>query len=162
MKLYLLAGGLLLSAASVYGITDYIKTSNKKEFKDLYKEAPAVQKEEVKISDLKEEDYSRGKLESVPPPKEETKPAVAFKQRKSKVKSKKAVEAVEEKPQIELTPMPAKANRKVSDQDAVFASAPKERKTVKKKVNLKMFSRAAPVRHKEQVALTDSSYSNKH
>lgn len=30
MKLYLMAGGLLLTAASVYGVTDYVKTKNKK------------------------------------------------------------------------------------------------------------------------------------
>lgn len=158
MKLYLLAGGLLLSAASVYGITDYIKTKNKKEFKDLYKEVPVVQKEEVKISDLKEEDFSRGKFENVAPPKEEIKSSATAKQKK--VKSKKLIESAEKSPQIEVTPMPAKINGKPSDPDAVLATAPKERKQVKKKVNLKMFSRAAPVRLKERDVLTDSSNSN--
>ena len=64
MKLYLMAGGLLLTAASVYGVTDYVKTKNKKEFKDLYKEALVAKEKDVKLSDIKEEDYSRGKLES--------------------------------------------------------------------------------------------------
>jgi hypothetical protein len=86
MKLYLLAGGLLIKAASVYGITDYMNTKNKKEFKSLYKETPVTLKEEVKLQDIHEEDFSRGKLESFTPPKQEKKQAVASKQKKVKVK----------------------------------------------------------------------------
>ncbi|MBX9783322.1 MAG: hypothetical protein K2X48_08525 [Chitinophagaceae bacterium] len=86
MKFYLLAGGLLITAASVYGITDYIKTKNKKEFQKMYKETAVTLQENVQLRDVKEEDFSRGKPESFTPPKEETKPAVAKKSSKSKKK----------------------------------------------------------------------------
>jgi hypothetical protein len=92
MKLYLMAGGLLLTAASVYGVTDYVKTKNKKEFKNLYKEAPVTKGKDVKLSDIKEEDYSRGKLEAPVPV--ETKVAVAEKPEQPKKLKKKKTEAM--------------------------------------------------------------------
>lgn len=154
MKLYLLAGGLLLSAASVYGITGYIKTKNKKEFKDLYKEAPAVQKEEVKISDLKEEDFSRGKLESFTPPKEETKPAVAAKQKKVKLKSKKEPEPILKKATIEVVPEIKEVSVVPNIPEITPPPRVVEKKSLRKKINLKMYSRA-PLR--EEIILADSA-----
>jgi hypothetical protein len=135
MKLYLLAGGLLITAASVYGITDYMNTKNKKEFKNLYKETPVTLKEDIKLQDVKEEDFSRGKLETAAPPKEEPKPAVATKQKKSKIKSKK--------PEIEVIPMHEEIKAPANIPEMTITSAPKERGKLKKKVNMKMFSRGA-------------------
>lgn len=157
MKFYLLAGGLLITAASVYGITDYIKTKNKKEFQNMYKESPVAFKEDVKLPDIKEEDFSRGKLETYTPPKEQSKPTVASKQKKSKVKSKKAVAAVDERPMIEVIPMREEVK---APENIIEISAPPqppiEKKKLKKKINLKMYSRAAPTRIIEEVPVKDS------
>jgi hypothetical protein len=155
MKLYLMAGGLLITAASVYGITDYINTKNKKEFKNLYNETPVTLKEDIKLHDVKEEDFSRAKLETVVPPNEEPKPAVATKQKKSKVKSKKPAASVEEKPEIEVIPMPEEIKAPANITEMTIASAPKERGKLKKKVNMKMFSRGAI--REEVVIRTDSA-----
>jgi hypothetical protein len=40
MKLFLMAAGLLMTGASVYGIVDYHKKAENKAFKELYKENP--------------------------------------------------------------------------------------------------------------------------
>ncbi len=87
MKLYLMAGGLLLTAASVYGVTDYVQTKNKKAFKELYKEAPVLPAKEVSIKNIKEEDYSRGKIERMPAPEKEV--VVAPQPAKTKTLKKK-------------------------------------------------------------------------
>ena len=41
MKTVLIVAGLLMTGASVYGIVDYNKKAESKEFADLYKEDPA-------------------------------------------------------------------------------------------------------------------------
>ena len=40
MKTFLVVAGLLMTGASVYGVVDYNKKAESKEFKELYKEAP--------------------------------------------------------------------------------------------------------------------------
>lgn len=40
MKSFLVVAGLLMTGASVYGIVDYNKKADTKEFKQLYKEVP--------------------------------------------------------------------------------------------------------------------------
>lgn len=40
MKTFLVVAGLLMTGASVYGIVDYNKKAESKEFKELYKETP--------------------------------------------------------------------------------------------------------------------------
>jgi len=144
MKFYLLAGGLLITAASVYGITDYMNTKNKKEFKNLYKETHVTLKEDVKLQDVNEEDFSRGKLESYTQPKEESRPAVTTRQKKSKVKSKKTIEVVNEIPEIEVIPMydEVKAPENIPE-IKVPPPPPVENKKLKKKLSLKMYSRGA-------------------
>jgi hypothetical protein len=57
MKTIWLAGAALMIGASVYGIINYQKTSNKKEFKNLYTDKPAVDptvnKGQVTVPDTK-------------------------------------------------------------------------------------------------------------
>ena len=49
MKTFLIVAGLLMTGASVYGVVDYNKKADNKEFKELYKEKPApVETELVK------------------------------------------------------------------------------------------------------------------
>lgn len=143
MKLYLMAGGLLLTAASVYGVTDYVKTKNKKEFKDLYKEVPVVQAKNVKLSDIKEEDYSRGKLEAPRPV--ETKVAVAEKPvQPKKLKKKKTASYASAELKEEIIPASVELKNEPVKPEAEIVKAPTEKKTLRKKLNMKMFSRAAP------------------
>jgi hypothetical protein len=147
MKFYLMAGGLLIMTASVYGVIDYIRTKNKKAFKDLYKEAPAVKSTVVKLSDVKEEDYSRGKLESSAPPPAKPKPAVAAKPTETKVKMKMKTSAyAAEKTNDDFTPVTAEVKVEAPKPVAKIAPAPTAKKKLKKKINMKMYSRAAPVR----------------
>ena len=61
MKTFLVVAGLLMTGASVYGIVDYNKKAESKEFKELYKENPMpdetnVTKEEspVPVAEKKE------------------------------------------------------------------------------------------------------------
>jgi len=151
MKLYLMAGGLLLTAASVYGITDYVKTKNKKEFKDLYKEAPVAKEKDVKLSDIKEEDYSRGKLESFSPPAPENKVAVAEKPvQTKKLKKKKTASYASAELKEEIIPASVELKNETVKPETEIAKAPTEKKTLRKKVNMKMFSRAAP---KEEILI---------
>jgi hypothetical protein len=151
MKFYLMAGGLLLTAASVYGVTDYVKTKNQKEFKELYKEHPEEKVTNVKIGDIKEEDYSRGKLETISPPSPpiETKEAVAKKPVKTKTtknKKNKTVSYASAGMKADIQPVAVELKEEITHQPEVtIAAAPKEKKTVRKKVSMKMFSRAAPV-----------------
>jgi hypothetical protein len=145
MKFYLMAGGLLIMTASVYGVFDYIRTKNKKAFKDLYKEAPAVKSKVVKLSDVKEEDYSRGKLESSAPPPAKPKPAVAAKPTETKVKMKTSAYAAE-KTNDDFTPVTAEVKVEAPKPVAKIVPAPTAKKKLKKKINMKMYSRAAPVR----------------
>ncbi len=149
MKLYLMAGGLLLTAASVYGVTDYVKTKNKKEFKDLYKEVPVVQAKNVKLSDIKEEDYSRGKLEAPRPV--ENKVAVAEKPvLTKKLKKKKTASYASAELKEEIIPVSVELKNESIKPEAEITKAPTEKKTLRKKVNMKMFSRAAP---KEEILI---------
>ncbi len=143
MKLYLMAGGLLLTAASVYGVTDYVQTKNKKAFKELYKEAPVVQTKEVKLEDIKEEDYSRGKIERVPEPVKEV--AVAPQPAKTKtLKKKKASTYASAELKEEIKPVAVETKTESVKPEASFAKAPTEKKSIKKRITLKKFSRAAP------------------
>lgn len=147
MKFYLMAGGLLLTAASVYGVADYLKTKNSKQFKDLYKEVPVTLKDDIKVSEVKAEDYSRGKIDNTPLPAE-NKTAVAentLKTKPSKKKKTKSMSYASAGTKAEITPVAAEPREEVSLQPkAAIAAAPKEKKAVRKKVNMKMFSRAAP------------------
>ena len=143
MKLYLMAGGLLLTAASVYGVTDYVQTKNKKAFKELYKEAPVTQTKEVSIKDIKEEDYSRGKIESLPA--HETKVAVAEEPVKTKkLKKKKVSSYASAELKEDLKPVAVETKNETVNPEASFAKAPTEKKSIKKRITLKKFSRAAP------------------
>ncbi len=151
MKLYLMAGGLLLTAASVYGVTDYVKTKNKQEFKELYKEVPVVKAKDVKLSNIKEEDYSRGKLEA-PLPVEE-KVAVAEKPvQPKKLKKKKKASYASAELREEIIPVSAEIKNEPVKPEAEIAKAPTEKKTLRKKLNMKMFSRAAP---KEEILIKE-------
>ena len=47
MKTFLVVAGLLMTGASVYGVVDYNKKAESKEFKELYKEAPVSDEIEV-------------------------------------------------------------------------------------------------------------------
>ena len=92
MKIYLIVGGLLLTAASVYGVTDYVQTKNKKAFKELYKEVPATPIKEITVADIKEEDFSRGKIESFTLPEKEV--VITHKTEKTDIKKKKTKKSV--------------------------------------------------------------------
>lgn len=143
MKLHLMAGGLLLTAASVYGVTDYVKTKNKNEFKELYKETPAVQTKNVKLSDIKEEDYSRGKPEAPVPVKNKVAVAENPVQTK-KLKKKETAFYTSAEIKEEIIPASVEAKNETVKPETEIAKAPTEKKTLRKKVNMKMFSRAAP------------------
>jgi hypothetical protein len=151
MKFYLLAGGLLITAASVFGIADYMKTKNKKEFKALYKETPVTLKEDVKLQDIHEEDFSRSKLETVTPPKEEQKQAVA-------TKHKKSVQYAGDKPEIEMIPMYEEIKTPENIPEITTPEKPEAKKKLKKKINMKMYSRA-PLR--EEPLPVDSAAAKK-
>ena len=143
MKLYLMAGGLLLTAASVYGVTDYVQTKNKKTFKELYKEAPVVPTKEVSVKDIKEEDYSRGKIERLSEPEKEV--AVVPQPAKTKtLKKKKTSTYASAELKEELKPVAVETKTETVKPEASFAKAPTEKKTIKKRITLKKFSRAAP------------------
>src|ERR1044072_6105703 len=47
MKTFLIAAGLLMAGASIYGVVDYNKKMKHQEFKNLYKEKPAPVEKEV-------------------------------------------------------------------------------------------------------------------
>ena len=47
MKTFLVVAGLLMTGASVYGVVDYNKKAESKEFKELYKEAPVLDEIDV-------------------------------------------------------------------------------------------------------------------
>lgn len=141
MKLYLMAGGLLLTAASVYGVTDYVQTKNKKAFKELYKEV--VTTKEISVKDIKEEDYSRGKIERVPKPEKEI--IVAPQPAKTKtLKKKKASTYASAELKEEIKPVAVETKTEAVKPEASFAKAPTEKKSIKKRITLKKFSRAAP------------------
>lgn len=143
MKFYLMAGGLLLTAASVYGVTDYLQTKNKKAFKELYKEAPVVQTKEITVKDIKEEDYSRGKMEPLPASQKEV--AVAPQPAKTKtLKKKKTSSYASAELKEELKPVAVETKNESVKPEASFAKAPTEKKSIKKRITLKKFSRAAP------------------
>lgn len=143
MKLYLMAGGLLLTAASVYGVTDYVQTKNKKEFKELYKEVPVVPTKEVSVKDIKEEDYSRGKIERTSEPEKEV--AVAPQPAKTKTLKKKKISSyASAELKEELKPVAVETKNETIIPEASFAKAPTEKKSIKKRITLKKFSRAAP------------------
>jgi DNA repair exonuclease SbcCD nuclease subunit len=64
MKTFLVVAGLLMAGASVYGVVDYSKKSSTKEFKELYKEAPApvedeVVKEEMPVPIIEKKEISK-------------------------------------------------------------------------------------------------------
>ncbi|MBY0476365.1 MAG: hypothetical protein K2Q24_01875 [Chitinophagaceae bacterium] len=143
MKFYLMAGGLLLTAASVYGVTDYLQTKNKKAFKELYKEAPVVQTKEITVKDIKEEDYSRGKMEPLPASQKEV--AVAPQPAKTKtLKKKKTSSYASAELKEELKPVAVETKNESVKPEASFAKAPTEKKSINKRITLKKFSRAAP------------------
>lgn len=138
-----MAGGLLLTAASVYGVTDYVQTKKKKDFKELYKEAPVAQIKEVKLEDIKEEDYSRGKMEPLPASKKEV--AVAPQPAKTKTLKKKKISGyASAEMKEELNPVAVETKNEAVKPEANFAKAPTEKKSMKKRITLKKFSRAAP------------------
>lgn len=138
-----MAGGLLLTAASVYGVTDYLQTKNKKAFKELYKEAPVVQTKEITVKDIKEEDYSRGKMEPLPASQKEV--AVAPQPAKTKtLKKKKTSSYASAELKEELKPVAVETKNESVKPEASFAKAPTEKKSINKRITLKKFSRAAP------------------
>ena len=47
MKTFLVVAGLLMTGASVYGVVDYNKKAESKEFKELYKEAPVPDETDI-------------------------------------------------------------------------------------------------------------------
>ena len=151
MKIYLIAGSLLLTAASVYGVTDYVKTKNKKAFKELYKEVPAPPIKEITVADIKEEDFSRGKIESLTTPEKEV--VITHNSGKTDIKTKKSVysnASVKE----EIKPVAIEISKEFSAEPeaAISTKAPVEKKTLKRKITLKKFSRAAP---KEEVIIEE-------
>lgn len=160
MKFYLMAGGLLLTAASVYGVADYFKTKNSKQFKDLYKEVPVTLKDDIKVSEVKAEDYSRGKIDNTPLPAE-NKTAVAentIKTKPSKKKKTKSLSYASAGTKAEIKPVAVELREEVTPKPEVtIAAAPKEKKAVRKKVSMKMFSRAAP----REMIVVDSTATKK-
>jgi hypothetical protein len=141
MKFYLLAGGLLLTGASVYGVTDYVNTKNNKAFQELYKEAPVVQATDVKISDIREEDFSRGKVQAFTPPQQETKTTIPEKPVKTKT-AKKAKMKTSSYASTELVPVSTDTKSSISEPVLEPAKAPTEKRKLSKKITLKKFSRA--------------------
>ncbi len=146
MKIYLIAGGLLLTAASVYGVADYVQTKNQKEFKELYKEAPVTTTKEITLTDIKEEDFSRGKLETFTPPEKEV--VLTTKSAKTDIKKKKMKKSVYSSASVkeEIKPVAIEVSTESSIQPeaTIVTKAPTEKKTMKRKITLKKFSRAAP------------------
>jgi hypothetical protein len=154
MKVYLIVGGLLLTAASVYGVTDYVQTKNKKAFKELYKEAPVIATKEITLTDIKEEDFSRGKMESFTPPEKEV--VIAPKHGKTDTKKKKTKKSVYSNASVkeEIKPVAIEVSKEsgVEPEATIVTKAPVEKKTLKRKITLKKFSRAAP---KEEVIIEE-------
>lgn len=151
MKFYLLAGGLLLTGASVYGVTDYVKTKNSKAFQELYKETPTAQTADVKISDIREEDYSRGKMEAFTPLQQESKKPAPEKEAKIKTVKKRPMKT-STYASSELVPVSVDPKSGISEPVFETAKAPIEKKKLSKKITLKKFSRA-PL--KEEIILEE-------
>jgi hypothetical protein len=150
MKIYLIVGGLLLTAASVYGVTDYVQTKNKKAFKELYKEAPVIPVKEITINDIKEEDFSRGKMEAAPLVKEIA--DVKTKDTKKKKTKKSIYSNASVKEEIKPVAIEVSKESGVEPEATIVTKAPVEKKTLKRKITLKKFSRAAP---KEEVIIEE-------
>jgi hypothetical protein len=146
MKIYLIAGGLLLTAASVYGITDYVQTKNKKAFKELYKEAPVIPTKEITLTDIKEEDFSRGKIEAPPQVKEVAAAPESVKVKD--IKKKKTKKSVYSNASVkeEIKPIAVEVSKEfgVEPEATIVSKAPTEKKIMKRKITMKKFSRAAP------------------
>src|SRR5918993_2656672 len=145
MKIYLIVGGLLLTAASVYGVTDYVQTKNKKAFKELYKEVPVIATKEITFTDIKEEDFSRGKMESFASPEKEV--VIAPKHGKTDAKKKKTKKSVYSSASVkeEIKPVAIEVSKEsgFEPEATIVPKAPVEKKTLKRKITLKKFSRAA-------------------
>ncbi len=132
--MYLLAGGLLITAASVYGITDYVKNRNHDTFKNLYKETPVLTKESEKPQDVKEEDFSTGKIEPLPPPKKQTKSAVATKLPREKTKLKKKTNNYHSGVKMNDTTSVTTIKTEASESEAKTTVTPDRQKNQKKKI----------------------------
>lgn len=142
MKMYLVAGGLLLTAASVYGVTDYVQTKNNKAFKELYREVPVTQVKEISVKDIKEEDFSRGKIEAPPPVKEVAVVPKVSAKNSTKKKTKTSVYAAASVKE-EIAPVEIEATtEKLTEPKKPVIKATTENKTLKRKISMKKFSRA--------------------
>ena len=142
MKLYLIAGGLLLTAASVYGVTDYVQTKNKKEFKELYREVPVTQVKEISGKDIQEEDFSRGKIEAPDPVKEVAAvPKVSAKDSKKNKSKTSLYSNASVKEEITLVEVEA-PKETVTEPQAPVIKASTKNKPLKSKISMKKFSRA--------------------
>ena len=133
MKIYLIVGGLLLTAASVYGVTDYVQTKNKKAFKELYKEVPATPIKEITVADIKEEDFSRGKIESFTLPEKEV--VITHKTEKTDIKQQKTKHEVYSNASVkeEIPPVAIEISKESSTEPeaAISTKPPVETKTLK-------------------------------
>jgi hypothetical protein len=119
-KLKILISGvvLLMLTASIFGIVDYVKASEKGVFKTLYKDEVTTVKN--KLKDIELDDYSRGIIESEPVATQKTE-----KKKKSTI-TKKAIKK-------EILETPVVLNKKKLIKKEI---KPKE------KISFKSFSRA--------------------
>ncbi len=142
----LYVGATLMIGASIYGFVDYKQTSNKKEFTSMYEEkktknpvvveektVPVTEKKEVVVAEKKTKPVHK-KTNVVTTVDEEVIPAIKPIEADAKI-TEKTSKNIEE----------AKVNVKTSEKPAV-------KKTKKKKLNSKIFSRA-PLREEDDVVI---------
>jgi hypothetical protein len=136
MKAFLLAGAVLMTGASIYGFIDYKRTSRSKEFRDLYKEtpAPAVVRQpliETKTTKdaTKPQGYQSKKKMTGYPAKTVSTPVVD------------ETKSIAGKEKMTINPVETVKTEGIGE-DKVEAKSISIKK--KKRINAKMFSRAAP------------------
>ncbi len=115
MKTIWLAGATLMIGASVYGIINYEKTSNKKEFKNMYTDKPMAVPS------------GNNTTSTVPGPNKNTMIPVAEKKKTGNkisklVKTDKIIEVKTDKPVTQSTDKPVVTKRKFSTR--LFSRAP--------------------------------------
>lgn len=144
MKSILYAGAALMIGASIYGFVDYKQTSQKKEFKGMYADGQKTTSPEVvAVSNKKEEVSPVAPVVKKVPLKTQT---------SKKVENDEKLDPVKPIPG-ELTLDPTEPGR-IEKAEVTVTPKANIKKSKKKKLNSKLFSRA-PIREELEVEMID-------
>jgi hypothetical protein len=147
MKSILYAGAALMIGASIYGFVDYKQTSQKKEFSGMYADEKKSATPEVVTTEIK---------------KEEVAPVVPIAKRAPVKKS--AVKKVDEVAPVKPIPGEMKMEPaepgKIEKAEVTVTPKPVVKKSKKKRLNSKLFSRA-PIREEQEEVVITTAVSDK-